>query len=78
MLNQVRDLLTEHHIPHEIKGRAKSIYSIYNKLQNGKTFNNIYDFSGLRILVNTEQECYLALGIIHSKFRPMPNRFKEL
>ena len=77
MLNQVRDLLTEHHIPHEIKGRAKSIYSIYNKLQNGKTFNNIYDFSGLRILVNTEQECYLALGIIHSKFRPMPNRFKD-
>ena len=77
MLNQVRDLLTEHHIPHEIKGRAKSIYSIYNKLQNGKTFSNIYDLSGLRILVNTEQECYLALGIIHSKFRPMPNRFKD-
>ena len=77
MLNQVRDLLTEHHIPHEIKGRAKSIYSIYHKLQNGKTFSNIYDLSGLRILVNTEQECYLALGIIHSKFRPMPNRFKD-
>ena len=77
MLNQVRDLLTEHHIAYEMKGRAKSIYSIYNKLSNGKTFNNIYDFLGLRILVNTEQECYLALGIIHSKFRPMPHRFKD-
>jgi len=77
MQQEVSDLLNEHHIPHEIKGRAKSIYSIYHKLQNGKTFSNIYDLSGLRILVNTEQECYLALGIIHSKFRPMPNRFKD-
>ena len=77
MQEEVSNLLTEHHIAYEMKGRAKSIYSIYNKLSNGKTFNNIYDFLGLRILVNTEQECYLALGIIHSKFRPMPHRFKD-
>ena len=77
MLNEVTELLTEHHIPHEIKGRAKSIYSIYHKLQNGKTFNTIYDLLGLRILVNTEQECYVALGLIHSKFRPMSHRFKD-
>lgn len=77
MQKDVSDLLTEHHIPHEIKGRAKSIYSIYNKLDKGKKFSDIYDLLALRILVNTEQECYLALGIIHSKFRPLPKRFKD-
>jgi len=77
MLREVSDLLTEHHIPHEIKGRAKCIYSIYNKLNKGKKFSEIYDLLALRILVNTEQECYLALGLIHSKFRPLPKRFKD-
>ncbi len=77
MQTEVSDLLTEHHIPHEIKGRAKSIYSIYNKLDKGKKFSDIYDLLALRILVNTEQECYLALGLIHSKFRPLPRRFKD-
>ena len=77
MQREVTDLLTEYHIPHEIKGRAKSIYSIYNKLDKGKKFSDIYDLLALRILVNTEQECYLALGLIHSKFRPLPKRFKD-
>ena len=77
MQNAVSDLLNEHHIVHEIKGRAKSIYSIYNKLDKGKKFSDIYDLLALRILVNTEQECYLALGLIHSKFRPLPKRFKD-
>lgn len=77
MMNDVTNLLTEHHIAHEIKGRSKSIYSIYNKLNKGKKFSDIYDLLAMRILVNTEQECYLALGIIHSKFRPMPKRFKD-
>ena len=77
MQREVTDLLAEHHIPHEIKGRAKCIYSIYNKLNKGKKFSDIYDLLALRILVNTEQECYLALGIIHSKFRPLPKRFKD-
>ena len=77
MQTEVTELLNEHHIPHEIKGRAKSIYSIYNKLDKGKKFNDIYDLLALRILVNTEQECYLALGLIHSMFRPLPKRFKD-
>lgn len=77
MLGEVSNLLTEHHINHKIKGRAKSIYSIYNKLDKGKKFSDIYDLLALRILVDTEQECYLALGIIHSKFRPLPKRFKD-
>ena len=70
MQKEVSELLDAHHINHEIKGRAKSIYSIYNKLDKGKKFSDIYDLLALRILVHTEQECYLALGIIHSKFRP--------
>lgn len=77
MLQEVASLLTEHNIVHEIKGRSKSIYSIYNKLNKGKKFSDIYDLLALRILVHTEQECYLALGIIHSKFRPLPRRFKD-
>ena len=77
MEKEVSELLDEYHIPHEMKGRAKSIYSIYNKLDKGKKFSDIYDLMGLRILVNTEQECYLALGLIHSKFRPLPKRFKD-
>jgi len=77
MLRYVTNLLTEHGITHEIKGRAKSIYSIYNKLNKGRKFSDIYDLLALRILVHTEQECYLALGIIHSKFKPIPKRFKD-
>ena len=77
MLKYVTNLLTEHGIKHEIKGRAKSIYSIYNKLNKGRKFSDIYDLLALRIIVGTEQECYLALGIIHSKFRPIPKRFKD-
>lgn len=77
MMQSVGDLLTEHNIHHEMMGRAKSIYSIYRKLNKGKKFSEIYDLSALRILVETKQECYLALGVIHSKYRPMPKRFKD-
>ena len=77
MLKDVSDLLNEHDIKHEIKGRAKSIYSIYNKLDKGRNFNDIFDLLALRILVDTEQECYVALGLIHSKYRPIPKRFKD-
>ena len=77
MLKEVSDLLNAHDIKHEIKGRAKSIYSIYNKLDKGRNFNDIFDLLALRILVDTEQECYVALGLIHSKYRPIPKRFKD-
>jgi len=73
----VSELLNENGIVHEIKGRAKSIYSIYKKLDKGKKFSDIYDLLALRVYVNTEQECYKALGIIHSKYKPIPKRFKD-
>ena len=77
MLKEVSSLLNGHNIRHEIFGRSKSIYSIYKKLSKGKKFNDIYDILALRVLVDTEQECYLALGLIHSKYKPVPNRFKD-
>lgn len=77
MLEEVSELLNEHNIVHEIKGRSKSIYSIYNKMNKGKKFEDIYDILALRVFVNTEQECYLALGLIHSKYKPVPKRFKD-
>jgi len=77
MMSEVSNLLTEHNIIHEIKGRSKSIYSIYQKMNKGKKFDDIYDILALRVFVNTEQECYLALGLIHSKYKPVPKRFKD-
>lgn len=77
MQNSVSRLLTEHGIKHEIKGRAKSIYSIYKKMDKGKRFSDIYDIFALRVFVDTVQDCYQALGIIHSKFKPIPKRFKD-
>ncbi len=77
MQDLVSGLLKEHNIAFDIKGRSKSIYSIYNKLDKGKKFSDIYDLLALRILVEKEQDCYLVLGIIHSKFKPIPKRFKD-
>lgn len=77
MMNEVSTLLRQNNIKHEIKGRAKSIYSIYKKLDKGRSFNDIYDLLAIRILVDKEQECYLALGLIHSKYKPVSKRFKD-
>lgn len=77
MIAKVSSILNDNGIKHEIKGRAKSIYSIYKKMDKGKKFSDIYDLLALRVFVNTEQECYQALGIIHSKYRPIPKRFKD-
>ena len=77
MMDEVSALLKENDIKHEIKGRAKSIYSIYKKLDKGRQFNNIYDLLAMRILVDTKQDCYLALGLIHSKYKPVSKRFKD-
>ena len=77
MMKHVSEILNKNGIGHEIKGRAKSIYSIYKKLDKGKKFSEIYDLLALRVFVNTEQECYQALGVIHAKYRPIPNRFKD-
>ncbi len=77
MIASVSNLLKENNIEHEIKGRSKSIYSIYKKLENGRKFSDIYDLLALRILVDTVQQCYSIIGMIHAKYKPIPKRFKD-
>ncbi|MBR4671829.1 MAG: bifunctional (p)ppGpp synthetase/guanosine-3',5'-bis(diphosphate) 3'-pyrophosphohydrolase [Bacilli bacterium] len=77
MIDEVSLILKEHNIKFDIKGRSKSIYSIYKKMEKGKKFSELYDLLAIRILVDTEQECYTALGLIHAKFKPIPKRFKD-
>ena len=77
MKENLSHLLIENGINHEIKGRVKSVYSIYNKLNNGKKYSDIYDILALRIFVEKETDCYTVIGLIHSKYRPVPRRFKD-
>ena len=77
MKESISDILRENGVSFEIKGRVKSVYSIYNKLNNGKKWNDIYDFLALRVFVDKVSDCYLTIGLIHSKFRPIPKRFKD-
>ncbi len=61
-----------------LEGRIKSVYSLYRKMYNqNKSFDEIYDFYALRVIVETELECYTVLGIIHEIFRSIPGRFKD-
>ena len=61
-----------------LEGRIKSIYSLYNKMYSqNKSFDEIYDFYALRIIVENELECYTALGMIHELFNSVPGRFKD-
>ena len=77
MKENISDILTEHGINFEIKARVKSIYSIYHKLTTGHKWNEIYDILAMRLIVPTEEDCYLAIGLIHAKYRPVPKRFKD-
>ena len=78
MMNDIVDLLESEGITNfSIKCRIKSVSSISNKLNSGHTWNNIYDILGIRIICNTVPECYLIIGLIHSKYRPIPKRFKD-
>ncbi len=74
----ISEKLAENNIHFELEGRIKSVYSIYKKMYNqNKSFDEIYDFYALRIIVDTELECYSSLGIIHEMFKSIPGRFKD-
>jgi len=74
----VEEKLDEAGIKFNLTGRVKSIYSIYKKMFNQrKSFDEIYDFYAIRIIVDSELECYTVLGLIHEMFNLMPGRFKD-
>lgn len=77
MIESVSDILSSHNIKFKIKGRVKSVYSIYTKLCTGRKWSDIYDILAMRAIVENVSDCYLAAGLIHSKFRPIPKRFKD-
>ena len=74
----IKDKLEENKINFYLEGRIKSVYSLYRKMYTfNKQFDEIYDFYALRIIVETELECYTALGLVHELFKSVPGRFKD-
>lgn len=78
VIDTVKDDLRQARIKAEIKGRPKQYYSIYQKMvHRGRDFDEIYDLTGVRILVNSIRDCYAVLGAVHARWNPMPGRFKD-
>ena len=78
VISQISESLDETHMSYEIYGRPKNFYSIYKKLKyQNKEFSEIYDITAIRILVDSVKDCYAALGVVHTMWKPMPGRFKD-
>ena len=78
VIDAVKEDLRQSRIKAEVKGRPKQYYSIYQKMVNrGRDFDEIYDLTGVRILVNSIRDCYAVLGAVHARWNPMPGRFKD-
>lgn len=79
IIDQIKGFLKLDNVTNfEIKGRVKNVYSIYKKMTNQhKEFEDIYDVLAIRIIVDTIDNCYRVLGIIHAHYTPVPKRFKD-
>ncbi|MDE0470059.1 MAG: bifunctional (p)ppGpp synthetase/guanosine-3',5'-bis(diphosphate) 3'-pyrophosphohydrolase [Candidatus Poribacteria bacterium] len=78
MVKQIRGELEKRNVFADVHGRTKHIYSIHQKMQQKKTpFSEIQDLIGLRILVKTEADCYIALGALHNKWNYHPDRLRD-
>lgn len=76
--NTLKDTLKELQINGQVSGRPKHFYSIYKKMVNQhKTFEQIYDLTAVRVIVESVRDCYEVLGVIHTKWKPIPGRFKD-
>ena len=77
-VRQIEEVFDDLDIHASISGRAKHFYSIYKKMmRDNKEIGEIYDLSAVRILVDTVKDCYNVLGVIHSRWKPIPGRFKD-
>ena len=75
---EISDKLTEQGLSFSMTGRVKTIYSIYRKMyRQNKHFDEIYDFYAVRIIVETELDCYTVLGLMHEMYNSIPGRFKD-
>ena len=78
ILAEINEDLDEQNITAYVTGRPKDYFSIYQKMiVRGHDFANIYDLVGVRIIVDTIQDCYAALGAVHARWNPVPGRFKD-
>ncbi len=78
VVKQLKTLLKESGVKGEVFGRPKHFYSIYKKMKKqGKTLDQIYDLSAVRVIVATIDECYEILGKIHKQWKPVPGRIKD-
>ena len=78
VIERLRDELRAGGIKAEVTGRPKHYYSIYQKMiVRGREFTDIYDLVGIRVLVDTERDCYSTLGVLHANWQPVPGRFKD-
>lgn len=78
VVNEIKEILKESGIKGEVIGRPKHFYSIYRKMKNqGKSLDQIYDLTAVRVIVDKTDECYEILGKIHMKWKPVPGRIKD-
>jgi GTP pyrophosphokinase len=78
VIERINSDLREGSIKASVTGRPKHYYSIYQKMiVRGREFTDIYDLVGIRVLVDSERDCYAALGVIHANWQPVPGRFKD-
>lgn len=78
IVSEINEDLADQHIKATVTGRPKDYFSIYQKMiVRGHDFSNIYDLVGVRIIVDTIQDCYAVLGAVHARWSPIPGRFKD-